>query len=94
MTITIEENFGARALRRFLLGKCAESFRLAMAAYWLLAAAAEAEVRGDTHFEPSHALSRCQCAMVVDVSVLLAIAVRVVVLVVVLLLHRCRSLCP
>ena len=48
VTITIEENFGARALRRFLLGKCAESFRLAMAAYWLLAAAAEAEVRRHT----------------------------------------------
>ena len=57
VTITIEENVGARALRRFLLGKCAESFRLAMAAYWLLAAAAEAEVRGDNHFGPSHALS-------------------------------------
>ncbi len=43
VTITMEESGGAQALRRFLLTKCKESFRTAMSAYWLLAAAADAE---------------------------------------------------
>ena len=49
----MEESGGARALRRFLLRKCGESFRLAMSAYWLLAAAAEAEGAGGLLSDPN-----------------------------------------